>query len=189
MNSHRLPVDYGDQLHFEPAYALRFAFAGAVALFWIGLLVIANLRPDMLAIRNLDPAVASMVVDLAAPFVLGGTGLYLRGKYLCLDRHKGQILQANGFMGQLLGWTPVGVFDPTGTIRFQFCKAELQSLCVMSYQAPGETNWLVLHIYTDPELAREAARELRSWEKRLSVTEMQDQGALPTVRGEKPLVD
>jgi hypothetical protein len=188
MNRHRLPVDRGDQLHFEPDYRARFLVAWVVTVVWVILLLFSFLTPEQFSVGRLAPEGMRMILEFGSLFVLGGTGAYLRGQYICLDRHQGQILQATGFSGKIFGWDKVATFALDGTFRFQYCQAELQSLCVLSYQSPGSPDWLVIHIYTQPKAAAESARRLRIWAPELTVIEEEDQAALTLARERKPLV-
>jgi hypothetical protein len=189
MFSHRLPIADGDRLTFPPQYALRYAAAWLVLLFWSCLLVVSLTIPEALEIKAMSEFWVNLGVRTFAPIVYAGAVMYLRAKHLALDRQQGQILVAQSFSGFMGAWDVVGNFDPTGTITFEFCQAELQTLAVMSYASPGTQERLILHIYTQPDVARDAATRLRLWESRLSVTEVQDQAALPTLRGDVPLVE
>ncbi len=189
MHRHRLPEINGHEAHFEPNYTLRYAAAWVAGIVALVFLVIDLWKPHSLEVAGLETNLISVIIRGGTPLVLGGAMMYLRGQYLVLDRRNGQILRANGFSGHVFSWETVGEFDPTGTMRFQYCQAELQALCVMTYQVPAGTEWVLLHVYTDQAVARESARCLRQWESRLSVTEIEDQSALQTARGTKPLVD
>ena len=190
MNSHRLPEPKDNQLLFAPDYRVRFLLSWVAVVVSGVLLTVAWLNPEILHADASKAAVIALTIEILAPMVLVGAFTLLRARYLALDRHTGQILVATGFSGiQPTSWDAVGIFDVKGTMRFEYCQAELQSLCLLSYQAPGSEEWLLLLIYTDMVIAKEAAHRIRAWESELSVTEMQDQAALPTARGIKPLVD
>ncbi len=190
MNSHRLPESKNDQLLFAPDHLIRYLLSWlAVACAGL-LLMIALVVPEILHNDTAKASAIAIAIEFLAPLGLVGGFTLLRARYLALDRHTGEILVATGFSGRRLSaWDAVGVFDVKGTVRFQFCQAELQSLCLLSYQAPGSEAWQLLLIYTDMVVAKEAVHRMRAWEAELSVTETVDQEALPTAQGLKPLVD
>jgi hypothetical protein len=189
MQHHRAAWAYGDQLHLEPQYLWRNIVGCAVIGLWVTFVVYALTTDKILRLEDLGRSLAPMVILLLSPIVLGAAVVYVRGSYICLDRNLGQILVAKGILGMVYDWKPVAAFDTTGILRFQYCQAELQSLCVLSYLAPGSETWLMLHIYTDHAVARAAAEAIRQWEGSLSVTEVEDQAALPDARSQRPLVE
>ena len=68
MNHHRLPVDHGDQLHFEPDYRLRFLVAWVVGLGWLTFVLVAYLEPTLLVVKDWDPYVLQLALRLGARY-------------------------------------------------------------------------------------------------------------------------
>lgn len=189
LQAHRFPTLVHDHLEFVPNYALRYLAAWALGITTIVCWILTLLHPvSMLEWTGIPVPVAARLADALFFGTLSASMLYLRGQYLCWDPKVGAVMYCSGFSGIRGQWTTQCPYSPDGEVMFEYCQAELQSLCVFSYRPnPGEA-WLLLHIYTNWDQAHAVADFLRSWEPRLMIEEVQDQAALPSLRRVKPLI-